>query len=577
MKYAKSENVKIVLSLLKQHGIRHVVVSPGGTNIPVAQGLQEDDFFTCHSVVDERSAMYYAIGLYLELGEPVAATCTSAQATRNYIPGLTEAYYKHVPILAITCSKHPRHTYQEYMQAPDQTSLPRDAVKKSFALPHVVTTQDRLFAVRLANEGILELTHHGTGPVQLNLPIVDSERLAFEEIDLPVVRKIERHKPGSDWNGTLTGKKIMVVAGEHRRYHPSTVAEILRFTENYDAIVYTNLLSNLSGSGCVAGNLTLSAMSQAYFNKELCPDIIITIGGQTGDYPLFGKLCNAPKSVEHWRVSIDGDVVDTYDKLTHIFECSTIDFFRRYNEKAVGQEPEHTYLSAWEEHLKKNKYDVELPLSNIYVAQQLHRLLPKGSNLNLAILNSLRSWSFFPVDSSVDCFSPVAAFGIDGAMSMTIGQSVASDKLCFLVTGDLAFFYDMNSMGIRDVRPNLRILLINNGRGTEFTVWGKQALEYDNYISAANHYGSIEGWCTDCGFKYLKAKNKQEFSDHVAEFVSQSERPIVFEVKTDSEDEAKALSIMIKENMVYTPGEDLKQQVKSILGETISGILRKFN
>ena len=136
--YTIQENVRIVISLLKQYNIRHIVVSPGGTNIPISQAVQEDSFFKCYSVPDERSAMYFAIGLHLQTGEVIATSCTSAQATRNYVPGLTEAFYKHTPILAITTAKLERFQYQDYMQAPDQCSLPKDAVKASFDLPPVV-------------------------------------------------------------------------------------------------------------------------------------------------------------------------------------------------------------------------------------------------------------------------------------------------------------------------------------------------------------------------------------------------------------------------------------------------------
>ena len=127
----KFKNIDIVIQLLKKNGLNQIVISPGGTNIAFIDKVQDDPFFTCYSVVDERSAMYFAIGLYLQTGKPVVTSCTSAQATRNYIPGLTEAFYKKVPILAITMAKHPRFTYQEYMQAPDQTSLPKDCVKNS--------------------------------------------------------------------------------------------------------------------------------------------------------------------------------------------------------------------------------------------------------------------------------------------------------------------------------------------------------------------------------------------------------------------------------------------------------------
>ena len=93
--YTTQENVRIVISLLKEYNIHHIVLNPGGTNIPIVQAVQDDSYFHCYSVPDERSAMYFAIGIYLQTGELVAVSCTSAQATRNYIPGLTEAFYKH--------------------------------------------------------------------------------------------------------------------------------------------------------------------------------------------------------------------------------------------------------------------------------------------------------------------------------------------------------------------------------------------------------------------------------------------------------------------------------------------------
>ena len=209
------ENISIVTRLLKANGINHVVISPGGTNIAFIKALQSDPFFTCHSVVDERSAAYFAIGIYLQTGIPVALCCTSAQATRNYVPGLTEAYYKRVPLFVISMQKHPRFTYQEYMQAPDQGSLPADSVKKSFTLPYISDVNDVYHSIRMANQAIQELTHNGFGPVQLCVPWLDFP-LGNEE---PILRCVQRHGTEDCWNLPLKGKKVMVVIGAHTQAH----------------------------------------------------------------------------------------------------------------------------------------------------------------------------------------------------------------------------------------------------------------------------------------------------------------------------------------------------------------------
>lgn len=573
-KYTKVENVRMLLTLLKKHGIRHIVTSPGGTNIPIVHGLQQDSYFKCYSVVDERSAMYFAIGLQIQVGEPVATTCTSAQATRNYLPGLTEAYYKHIPILAITCSKHARYTYQECMQAPDQTSLPVDSVKRTFSLPYISNPADRVMCERMINAAILELTHHRTGPVQLNVPIIDSERLAFVETELPNTRFIQRYDVEQDWNICLAGKKIMVVAGECRSYTQQERKLIQSFLQNHNAILYTNHLSNLHINEELQGNLLLSAMSQALFDEQFAPDVLITIGGQTGDYPVYGKI-NGNKTLEHWRVSPDGEVVDPYDKLTKVFQCSNTIFFKRM--ALVDATNDHTFYQVWNNAIKKLKLDVTLPLSNLFVAQQLHEFIPAGSTMNYAILNSLRSWLMFPISKTVNGYSPVAAFGIDGGMSMALGHAYDNKDLSFFITGDLAFFYDMNSLGIRGLGNNIRIILVNNNRGAEFAMYGNpNNIDLATYISAENHNGSAEGWCTANNFKYINATTKEDVLKHIPELVSPSNQSIVLEVMTKTEDEEAALKIMLSENFSGTEAEGRKGKIKKILGETIINLLHEI-
>lgn len=246
--YSIQENVRIVVALLKSYGIRHIVLNPGGTNISIVQAVQDDPFFHCYSVPDERSAMYFAIGVYLQTGEIVATSCTSAQATRNYVPGLTEAFYKHTPILAITTSKLERFEYQDYMQAPDQMSLPKDSVKRSFDLPPVTDENTRVQCINSAREAILELTHHNPGPVQLNIRIVDLLQGKFENIDLPQIRTIKRYMAWDKWDDAiLADKRVLVVVGEHRPFNARQQEALDSFCESYNAVVYVNHLSNYSG------------------------------------------------------------------------------------------------------------------------------------------------------------------------------------------------------------------------------------------------------------------------------------------------------------------------------------------
>ena len=155
--YSKIKNVQYLVQLLKEHGGHHMVLSPGARDIPISHSVEEDPFFTCYSVVDERSAAYFAIGLSQQLGnEIVAIVCTSSVAASNYMPGITEAFYLKVPLLVITCDRNPRLLGQMENQMIDQVDMFKNFCKKCVNLPLIEAPEDDWYCQRLVNEAILD-------------------------------------------------------------------------------------------------------------------------------------------------------------------------------------------------------------------------------------------------------------------------------------------------------------------------------------------------------------------------------------------------------------------------------------
>lgn len=563
MEYKNIENINIVVKLLKENKIKELVISPGGTNIPLIKAVQDDSFFNCYSVIDERSASYFAIGIYLQKKVPVALICTSAQATRNYIPGLTEAFYKRVPILAITMEKHPRFKYQEYMQAPDQTSLPNDCVKKSFEMPFISDINDMYHSIRTANQAFLELSRSGYGPVQLCIPWLD-----FPLNDItPNIRSIERYECKEIKKENLSNKKILVLIGEHLPFTEDENEAINRFCETTDSVVYTNHLSNFNNKYSLNANLLLSTITIDELHV-IKPDIIITLGGQTGDYPFYLAFSrNNLTGLEHWRVCLDGEVVDTYDKLTRIYQGDLVEFFLNVS----SESSDHSFYESWKRMVNTKSVNIQVPFSNVSIAQFLHKRMPKDSIIQFSILNSLRVWNLFELDHTIECYSNVGAFGIDGGMSTLIGQSIATDKLSFMIIGDLSFFYDMNCLGIRHIKNNVRILLINNNGGIEFKLHGEDKRDQDKFIAAANYHGTVKGWAESCGFVYLSAYTMDEFEKKASDFIGVSDKPILLEAFVSDVDESKAYLSIMDVNRNKTVADTIKrgisESVKSILGE----------
>ena len=573
MGYTSERNNQIVIQLLKYHGIKKVVASPGATNVSFVASIQQDPYFEIYSSVDERSAVYIACGLAEESGEAVVLSCTGATASRNYFSGLTEAYYRKLPILAITSTMPICRIGHNVPQVIDRTNVTNDIVKLSVHIPIVKDQEDEWNCAVKTNEAILELKHHCPGPVHMNVETLQSGTFDVESIDY--VKPIDRIMP-TDKFPKVEGCKIAVFVGAHSKWSDALTTAVDQFCDKHNAVVIGDHTSNYKGKYSVPSSLvTNQKFGSDEFKK--C-DLLIHIGNISGSY-----LKISPKQV--WRVSPDGKVCDTFKTLRYVFEMSEVDFFNKYNEMEDCSSNVSAY-KAW-----RKKYDAlkdsipELPFSNIWVASQLSGRLPENCILHLGILNSLRSWNFFELPESVLVYSNTGGFGIDGCCSTICGTALATDKLVFGVLGDLAFFYDMNVMGNRHVKNNIRILVINNGHGQEFRNYGHRAAQFgedtDRYIAAAGHFGNksdtlIKNYVESLGCKYLTAKDKDSFLEQMNLFVADrsDDCPIIFEVFTTNEDESKALQQML--TLSASTSDNAKSIIKNVIGDSGVKSLKKI-
>ena len=564
--YTNEKNAQIILSLLKAHGIKRVVASPGTTNVALVGSMQFDPFFEIYSAVDERSAAYIACGLASESGEPVVISCTGATASRNYLPGLTEAYYRKLPVLAITSMQGEARAGHLVAQVIDRTTRPVDVCNLSVALPIVKDAEDFWECEIKVNKALLALKHRGGGPVHINLPTMYDKDFSIKE--LPPVRAIRRFTYG-DALPELKGK-VSVFVGAHKVWSQADTEALDKFCAANDAVVFCDHTSAYRGKYRV--QFALAASQQYADNAPFKSDIFILIGEVSGDYP--AKTMSGKRM---WRVSEDGELRDPFRKLQNVFEMKERDFFNHYAQDAGAEKS--GYLQACLQHLAglRDKMPA-MPLSNIWVASSMAHRIPENATIHFGILNSLRAWNYYGLSESVTSASNVGGFGIDGALSTILGASLFNrQKLYYLVVGDLAFFYDMNAIGNRHVAPNLRILLINNGKGTEFKNYGHHAARFgddaEEFMAASGHFGNrspilVKAYAEALGFEYLTASTKAQFEQVYERFVNPeiTDRPMVFEVFTDSEEESRALEEMMKITDASAKTK-AKEAVKDFLGD----------
>lgn len=579
-KYTNERNVQIVIALLKAHGIHRVIASPGTTNMTFVVSIENDPWFQIWSSVDERSAAYLACGMAAETGEPVVISCTGATASRNYMPGLTEAYYRKLPVLAITSTRGNHKLGHLIDQQIDRRNIPNDIAMKSVTIPMVKDKEDERYCEIEANKAILALKLNGGGPAHINMYTRYSHDFTVKEI--PHVNAIYRHTVfDKEWPVIPQDGRIVVRVGSHANFSDEQTNAIDAFCATYDAVVCCDHTSGYRGKYEVHGQLVFGQQKwhSSLRNANLC----IHIGEVSGDQ----FTVNAKHT---WRVSPDGELRDTFGNLKRVFMMPEIDFFNHY---AKGNANYTDYLDALNKEIENVKNEIpNLPFSNIWMAQQMHEKLPKDCEIHFGIYHSLRSWNFFKLPIGIQAKCNVGGFGIDGGVSTMIGASLSNPNKLFIgVFGDLAFFYDMNVVGNRHVGNNVRILLVNNGKGNEFRNYGHPCYflgdEADKYIAAAGHYGKmsnllVKNYAENLGYEYITASNKEEFNNAVEKFLcpENNDKPMLFEIFTETEDESNALETilnMVVDNKTIVK-DKLKKAVKEMVGqrgiETIKKVIK---
>ena len=545
--YSDKKSILQLVALLKAHGVRKMVLCPGSRNAAIVHTLANVEDFTCYSITDERSAGFFAIGLSLQEGGPTAVCCTSGSALLNLHPAVAEAFYQQIPLIVISADRPAAWIGQMDGQTLPQPNVFGSLVKMSVNLPEVQTEEDEWHCNRLINEAILETIHHGKGPVHINVPI--SEPIyRFTAKELPDVRVITRYQGLNVYDrdykeliDKLNGfNKRMVVAGQMSLIYQFDKKFIKPLSKNFvwltehlsNQIVPTEPIKNF--------DVAISAMDEDR-QKQMVPDLLITYGGHIVSKQLKKYLRNNPPK-EHWHISQDGKIVDLFGCLTTVIEMNPFEFLEKIA-FLLDNKPTN-YPLMWENWCKIIP-EPSLPYSQISVTGDLIKALPTPCALHLANSSTVRYAQLFPLSTNVEVCCNRGVNGIEGSLSAAIGYATASDKLNFVIIGDLSFFYDMNALWCTHFNNNLRILLLNNEGGEIFhTLPGmdKSGGTSRKFITA-EHQTSAKGWAEERGFFYQQVTNAEEWEDALATFASpeENQKPMLLEVMTDKAEDTTLL------------------------------------
>ena len=546
--FSNKENVNQLTALLVAHGVRHAVVCPGSRNAPIVHNL-----FACPSirnfpVTDERSAGFYALGMAQATGQPVVVCVTSGTALLNLAPAVAEAWYQHLPLVVVSADRP-----EAWIDQLDGQTLPQPGalgrfVRRSVSLPE----GDAWHCNRLVNEALLDATADDPRPVHINVPI--SEPLfSFTVPSLPAVRRIIRTSPIRDYDclhtefvdGLVAARRPMIVFGQTSPHDFEGIGVDILFSH---VIVLHESLSAFPHVSHFDEVLFAENQGTGDGERLLPPDFIIHVGGTVVSKRLRQFLRRATDA-QTWRISPSGDVEDTFQNLRGIVvgdaesvlqslshklshrRLSSADYRRQWlaallraSRKAADYQPAYSQMAAvkcFEQHFREGivhyANSTAVRLANIYAPH--HVWCNRGVN------------------------------GIEGSLSAAAGFSCATDEKVFCVIGDLSFFYDQNALWNQNLRGNLRILLLNNGRGGIFNLLRglEQSPARDSLVAAA-HKTSAEGICRQCDVVYLKAENMEQLQPAIDTlFNIETTRPVLLEVTTDAADDERAFKAYYEE------------------------------
>ncbi|MFS4491548.1 2-succinyl-5-enolpyruvyl-6-hydroxy-3-cyclohexene-1-carboxylic-acid synthase [Maribacter sp. 2308TA10-17] len=562
MKYSSIPAAQTVVAHCKSKGVQNIVISPGSRNAPLILGFTEDPYFNCFSIVDERCAAFFALGIAQQLREPVAVVCTSGSALLNYYPAVSEAFYSDIPLLVISADRpsykidvgdgqtirqddvfHRHIGYSANLK--QDVNHAKDRIERYAPELLKDTQQDiQLYNDDELNKALEKAITTGL-PVHINVrfeePLYDTLQQASvvpstHKIQEPEIKGIEHISECAEiWNAS---SKKMVLVGVN---DPNKVEQkfLDKLANDPSVIVFTETTSNLHHANFFSSIDSIIAPIEKSNEKEklftaLRPDVLLTFGGLIVSKKIKAFL-REYKPRQHWHI----DAVKSYNtffSLSHHFKMDVNTFFGNFSEEIKGVQSE--YFSFWNSkqnayELKRKQYIQQIDFSDMLAFQVISENIPENYQLQLANSSTVRYAQLFDLKPSLKVFCNRGTSGIDGSTSTAIGASIYSENPTLFITGDLSFLYDSNGLWNNYVRPDFRIIVINNDGGGIFRILpGKEDTSKFERFFETTHNLQVRKYCETFNFEYLFSDSEKSLKFAISAFYEPSERPRILEVST---------------------------------------------
>lgn len=546
MNFSKNILAQSITDLCFKKNIKNIVISPGSRNAPLTLGFNLNPYFKTYSIVDERAAAFFALGIAQQIKFPVILVCTSGSALLNYYPAISEAYYSNIPLVILSADRP-----EKLLNIGDgQTINQKNVFNKNIGYSENLNQNDNyflnLFGLRDNNQEkinkALNFSIEKQSPVHINIPFSEPLYEITNSLSVDSINKIPRlnnqnvKKVSSfrnKWQNSI--KKIILIGVSS----PDLLSEksIDLLAGDSSLLVLTENTSNVyHPSFCNKIDQLIAPLTNNEL-KEFRPEILITIGGMIISKKIKAILRDN-KPNEHWHIGIH-EANDTFFCLTKHFKTSPNNIISKLYENFNDNGSD--FYNKWDLVISKRKEKHKEYLSNLIycdfkVFDYVLNSIPSKSMLQVSNSSAIRYTQLFDLDSSINVFCNRGTSGIDGSTSTAVGAASVFKGNTVFITGDLSFFYDSNALWNNFIPSNFRVILINNKGGGIFKILTKDNnTELFKKFFETKHDLYAKDLCNMYGFEYFISNNEDTLKNVLNDFYNESEKPRLLEVITDND------------------------------------------
>lgn len=557
---------RIIADELAKAGIETAVLAPGSRSTPMTVALAEHPDIEPVSHLDERSAAFFALGYAKRTGTPAPLVCTSGTALANFHPAVVEADAARVPMVLLTADRPPELSDSGANQTIDQHRFYGDSVRDYRTLPEPEATERKLRSLRTTlARGVGTSIGTMPGPIHLNVPLrkplepnatdesvpegvpdgtlpngfEGRDRAATSGRDGPFVETIRGRARLSDEERRRIADAIehaeagLIVCGPTEGGSPSREALDSLALETGFAVVADPLSSHRFGTH--HEEVVVCGGYDGYVSTlDATPDVVIRFGASPTSKALRHYLRDSGARqfvvdpAGGWREATftATDLVISDETQTATDLAAAVDRKRDpFADALANAESEYWSIVGGEE-----------PPEGAILADVVD-LAPDPSTLFISNSMPVRDIDRFgrPREADVTALGNRGASGIDGITSSALGAGYGTDDPLVLVTGDLAYYHDMNGLlAVSRSGVDATIVCLNNDGGGIFHLLPIEEHETFEEWFRTPHGLDFEHSAALYDLGFARADGRREFRDRYAESL-ESDGTQVIEVQTDSE------------------------------------------